>query len=270
MNKKITQFKKDTQFRLMMLGKYKDLILQLVERDVKLKYRRSFLGYLWSILNPLLIMIVMTLVFSAMFKRNIENFPVYLLTGRTCYDFLIASTNAAMRSVTDNAALMKKTYIPKYIFTVSKVTSALVDFFFSLGALLIVIVATRARIYWTYLLIPVVFIQLYVFCMGLGFLLAELHVYFRDIQYIYRAITTAWLYLTPIFYPIDSLPDVLAYAIKAFNPLYCYVTQMRILVREGTLPGPSLFWRGWLWGFLMLFIGVGVFQKHKDNFILYI
>ena len=270
MGKKWAQFKSDTKFRIKMLQKYKDLILQLVERDIKLKYRRSFLGYLWSILNPLLIMIVMTCVFAAMFKRNIENYPVYLLCGRMCYDFLVASTNAAMKSVTGNAALMKKTYIPKYIFTVSKVTSALVDFFFSLGALLIVIIATRTKFHWTYFLIPIVFLQLYVFCMGLGFLLAELHVYFRDIQYIYRAITTAWLYLTPIFYPIEQLPNGLGFAIKVFNPMYCYVTEMRSLILAGTLPEASLFWRGWLWGIAFLIIGVGVFQKHKEKFILYI
>ena len=114
------------KFRIRMFIKYKGLIRELVSRDLKLKYRRSFLGYLWSILNPLLVMIVMTVVFSAMFSRNIENYPVYLLIGRMTFDFMTTSTNQAMNSVTGNAALLKKTYIPKYIFTVAKVTSALV------------------------------------------------------------------------------------------------------------------------------------------------
>ena len=258
------------QFRIKMFRQYQDLIRELVVRDIKLKYRRSFLGYVWSILNPLLIMIVMTVVFSAMFKRNIENYPVYLLIGRMTYDFLTTSTNAAMRSVTGNAALMKKTYIPKYIFTISKVTSSLVDFIFSLGALLLVMIATGAKFHWTMILLPLVFLQVYLFCCGLGFLLAELHVYFRDIQYIYKAITTAWMYLTPIFYPIEQLPKSLALMIKLLNPMYYYVAAFRDLALYGQIPGPRVFWGGWLFAFLMMGIGLFVFQKYKDNFILYI
>ena len=123
------------KFRIRMFQQYRGLIEELVTRDLKLKYRRSFLGYVWSVLNPLLVMTVMTVVFSAMFKQNIENYPVYLLTGRMTFEFFTASTNAAMNSVTGNAALMKKTYIPKYIFTVSKVTSSLVDYVFSLSGM---------------------------------------------------------------------------------------------------------------------------------------
>lgn len=258
------------QYRIKTLIQYKDLIKELVSRDIKLKYRRSFLGYVWSVLNPLLIMIVMTVVFSAMFKRNIENYPVYLLIGRSLYDFMSTSTNGAMRSVTGNASLLKKTYIPKYIFTLSKITSCLVEFIFSLGALLVVMVATGARFHWQILLTPLVIIQLYIFCCGLGFLLAQFHVFFRDIRYIYNAITTAWMYLTPIFYPLEQLPDPLQLLIKAVNPMYYYVAQFRDLVLYGRIPGPRIFWGGWIFAFVMLFIGVWAFQKNKDKFILYI
>ena len=258
------------QYRIKTFIQYKDLIKELVSRDIKLKYRRSFLGYIWSILNPLLIMIVMTVVFSAMFKRNIENYPVYLLCGRMCFDFMTTSTNGAMRSVTGNAALLKKTYIPKYIFTLAKVTSCLVDFIFSLGALLIVMIVTRSSFHPHMLMLPLVIVQLYIFCCGLGFLLADLNVFFRDIQYIYRAITTAWMYLTPLFYPIEQLPGGIQTAIKLFNPMYYYVAQFRDLVLYGRVPGPRIFWGGWIFAFAMLFIGLAVFQKNKDKFILYI
>lgn len=258
------------QYQIRTLIQYKDLIKELVTRDIKLKYRRSFLGYIWSVLNPLLIMIVMTVVFSAMFQRNIENYPVYLLIGRMMYDFMTTSTNGAMRSVTGNAALLKKTYIPKYIFTVSKVTSCLIDFVFSLGALLIVMVATGANFYWQIVLTPLVIVQLYIFCLGLGFLLAQFNVFFRDIQYIYKAMTTAWMYLTPIFYPLEQLPGTIQILIKLLNPMYYYVAQFRDLVLYGRLPGPRIFWGGWIWAFLMLIVGVWAFQKNKDKFILYI
>ncbi len=250
--------------------KYKDLILELVRRDLKLKYRRSFLGYLWSVLNPLLIMIILTLVFSNLFKKQISNFPVYLFTGRMLYDFLKQSTNNAMKSVTGNAALLKKVYMPKYIFTLAKVTSCMVDMVLSMGALIIVMIATRAPFYWTFLLCPIVILQIYIFCCGLGFFLAQMNVFFRDIQYIYSAVLTGWLYLTPIMYPIESLPNYLQFVIKAFNPLYYYVAQFRDLIYSGRLPGPRIFFGGWLIAFLMLVIGVWSFQKTKDKFILYI
>ena len=154
------------KIRVNLFFKYKDLLHQLVIRDIKLKYRRSMLGYLWSILNPLFVMVIMTIVFSTMFKNNIENFPVYLFTGRMLFEFMSTSTKQAMRSVTGNAALIKKTYVPKYIFTLAKVTSCMVDLVFSFGALLIVIIATRARVTWTFLLFPLVIGQIYIFCCG--------------------------------------------------------------------------------------------------------
>ena len=256
--------------RVKTLYQYRDLLGQLVSRDLKLKYRRSFLGYLWSILNPLLVMIVMTIVFSAMFKRNIENYPVYLLIGRTVFDFVTQSTNAAMRSVTGNSALLKKTYVPKYIFTLAKVTSSMVEMVFSLGALFVVMIVTRSHFHWQMILLPLILLQLYIFCCGLGFLLAELNVFFRDIQYIYRAITTAWMYLTPIFYPIENLPPVIGNCIKLFNPLYYYVASFRDVTLYGRLPGPRVFWGGWGIAFAALLLGVWIFQRHKDKFILYI
>ena len=258
------------KYRIKTLFRYKDLIRELVSRDIKLKYRRSVLGYIWSILNPLLVMVVMTVVFSAMFNRNIENYPVYLLTGRMLFEFLTNSTNGAMRSVVGNAALLKKTYVPKYIFTLAKVTSCMVDTIFSLGALFIVMIVTRSPFHWQMILLPLIILQIYIFCCGLGFLLADLNVFFRDIQYIYKAITTVWMYVTPIFYPLEQLPNELQFLIKVFNPLYYYVAQMRDVVLYGQLPGPRIFWGGWLLAFAMLAIGAWAFQKSKDKFILYI
>ena len=256
--------------RIETFWQYKDLMIQLVSRDLKLKYRRSVLGYLWSILNPLFVMIIMTIVFSTMFSRNIENFPVYLFTGKMLYDFLSTSTRQAMGSVVGNASLLKKTYVPKYIFTLSKVSSCMIDFVLSFGALIIVMLATGARFYWTFLLFPLVVVQLYIFCLGLGFFLAELNVFFRDIQYIYNAVMTAWMYMTPIFYPIEQLPYLLQLFIKGCNPLYYYVAQFRDLVYYGQFPGPRVFWGGWAIAFIMFAFGLLMFKRRQDRFILYI
>lgn len=249
---------------------YKPLLQQLVVKDVKLKYRRSFLGYVWSILNPLLVMIIMVLVFENMFRFDIENYPVYLLIGQTVFNFVSEATNQAMWSITGNAALLKKTYVPKYIFTISKVTSSLVNTLFSLGAMLIVFIVCHVKFNWNMLFIPVILLQVYIFSLGLGLLLAQGTVFFRDIQYIYGAFVTAWMYLTPMFYPINQLPFELMWAIKHFNPLYSYITQFRTIVLEGLFPDPRLILYGFVIAFVSLIIGTWVFMKKQDRFILYI
>lgn len=249
---------------------YRPLLEQLVMKDIKLKYRRSFLGYLWSILNPLLIMGIMVLVFSNMFRFDIENYPVYLITGQTVFNFVSEATNHAMWSILGNAALMKKTYVPKYIFTFSKVTSAFVNMVFALGAMLLVFLACHVRFTWNMLFIPVILLQVYIFALGLGLFLAASTVFFRDIQYIYSAFLTAWMYATPLFYPINQLPSKLAWLIKHFNPLYSYIAQFRTVVLEGTLPAGGLILYGFCISCAMMCIGIGVFFKSQDRFILYI
>lgn len=249
---------------------YTDLIKELVSRDLKLKYRRSFLGYLWSILNPLLIMIIMTMVFSQMFNRNIENYAVYLIIGRTLFEFVNNSTSQAMVSIRTNYALIKKVYIPKYVFPLAKVTSGMVDCVFSLGALLIVMIFTKTPLSPYFLLFPFVILQVYVFSCGIGFFLAQGVVFFRDLQYIYKAFTTAWMYLTPIFYPVEQLPEVLQKIVIYVNPLYSYVTQFRTLVLERTMPQPWMVLAGSAWAVVMLIFGMITFKRSQDRFILYI
>ena len=249
---------------------YRHLLWRLVERDVKLKYRRSFLGYVWSILNPLMIMIIMVAVFSIIFRFSIENYTVYLIIGQTIFNFVSESTNQAMWSITGNAALLKKTYVPKYIFTLSKVTSSCVNTLYSLGAMLIVFVVCKVPFNRYMLFIPVIILQLYIFCVGMGMFLSQATVFFRDIQYIYAAFITAWMYLTPIFYPINQLPFELMWGIKHFNPMYSYITQFRTIVLYQTMPDPRLIVYGFAISFAVLVIGTASFMKNQDRFILYI
>lgn len=252
------------------IWQYRDLLKLLVSRDIKLKYRRSVLGYVWSILNPLLIMSVMAVVFSTMFKRNIPHFPVYLFCGQLLFNFMNNCTHQAIHSIVANAPLLKKTYVPRYIFTVSKITSGMVDFVLSLGALLIVMLVTGVRFSMYFFLFPFVVIQLYFFCVGLGLFLAQANVFFRDIQYIYNAITTAWMYLTPIFYDLEFLPEWLQNGIKHYNPMYFYVGQFRDLVWSARMPGWGIIGAGCLAALLAMVIGVWSFSRSKDKFILYI
>lgn len=256
--------------RLYGLYRYQALIRQLVIKDIKLKYRRSFLGYVWSVLNPLLVMIVMYLVFSQMFKVEIKNYPAYLVIGQTLFTFMTEATNQAIYSITGNGMLLKKVYVPKYIFTLSKVTSSLVNLLFSMGAMVIVFFITNVAFSVYMLLIPIVMLELYIFSLGLGLFLAQAAVFFRDIQYIYSVLTTAWMYLTPLFYPMEQLPENMQALIRTFNPMYHYVTQFRTLVLEQTIPDLASVVYGVSLAVLFLVFGTRSFFKSQDRFILYI
>ncbi|MBR1391660.1 MAG: ABC transporter permease [Lachnospiraceae bacterium] len=249
---------------------FRFLIRQLVSKDIKLKYRRSFLGYLWSVLNPLLVMLVLVIVFSSMFRFDIENYPAYLIIGQTLFSYMTESTNQSLTSITGNASLLKKVYVPKYIFTLSKVTSSLVNVLFSLGAMLIVFIVTKVHFSFYMLLIPIVLIELYMFCLGLSLFLAQLSVFFRDIQYIYAVITTAWMYLTPLFYPMESLPEKVQQGVRICNPMYHYIDQFRTLVLEACMPPASTWGYGFGVAFVILVIGTWTFRRSQDRFILYI
>ena len=249
--------------------RYMPLLRELVVRDLKIKYRRSFLGYIWSLLNPLLMMTIMSLVFSYMFRFTIPNYPLYLICGHTLWSFFSESTNVAMTSVIYNGALIRKVYIPKYIFPVSRVFSCFVTMSFSLAAILIVMLVTRVPLTWNLLLFPIPLILLLLFCMGVGMVLSALAVYFRDMLHLYSVVVMAWMYLTPIFYPVSALPEGVAFLIR-FNPMYHYLTFFREVVLYGTFP-PALHWVG-CFGFsaLSLAVGVLVFRKLQRNFILFV
>lgn len=256
--------------RLKGFGRYRDLLKHLVMRDIKLKYRRSVLGYLWSVLDPLFSMIVMTIVFSKMFNRNIENYPIYLFTGQLLFNFMRNSTTQAMHSINANGSLIKKTYVPKYIFTFSKIVSVFVDLLFNMIALVLIMIVTGTTFSWYSLLFPFVLIQLFVFCLGLGLLLAQANVFFKDVQHIYHAILTVWLYLTPMFYPIEALPENVRWGIEHFNPMYFYIKQFRDIFYSSTMPQMEYVMIGSIVAFVMLLLGTGVFCKNQDKFILHI
>jgi ABC-type polysaccharide/polyol phosphate export systems, permease component len=250
--------------------KYRELLFQLVSRDIKIKYRRSFLGYLWSVLNPLLIMLVMTVVFSQLFNIKAPNYPVYFLTGQVMFNFMSEATTLASGSIILNSALIKKTYVPKYIFSMAKVSSSLVNMLFSLGALWLVMAFTGVKITLWFLLFPVVVLELYVFSLGLGLFLAQAMVFFRDVQYLYGVIVTVWMYLTPIIYTVDKIPVWLQNIILYWNPMYYYVAQFRNTMLYGQASEPYLVLGGIGFALVFLAFGLWTFRRNQHKFILYI
>lgn len=256
--------------RLQSFFHYKELLVQLVTRDIKIKYRRSVLGYLWSVLNPLLIMLVMTAVFSTLFNMRAPNYPVYFLSGQVMFNFMSEATTLASSSIVLNASLLKKTYVPKYIFPFAKVSSSLVNMLFSLGALWIVMAITGVKITLWFLLFPIVILELYVFSLGLGLFLAQAMVFFRDVQYLYGVIVTAWMYLTPIIYTVDKVPVWLQNLIMYWNPMYYYVAQFRNTMLNGQASEPYLVLGGIAFALVFLAFGLWSFRRSQHKFILYI
>ncbi|MBO5453546.1 MAG: ABC transporter permease [Clostridia bacterium] len=249
--------------------KYRYLLFDLVIKDLKIKYRRSVLGFAWSILNPLLMMVVITAVFQNVFKSNIENFPVYYLTGYLFFSFLTEATNMSMRSVMGAASLIKKVYIPKYLFPLEKCIFCFVNMLLSFVAVIIVMLVLRVPITPTFFAFPIPMLYLFVFTVGLSLFLAAANVFFRDIEHLYGVFTTAWMYLTPIFYPMEMLPDFMTNVLR-FNPLYHYVLYFRAIVLGNHMPDlhSNLVCMGF--SLIMLIIGIAFFKKKQDKFILYI
>lgn len=255
--------------RLYGFVKYQPLLRELILRDIKVRYRHSFLGMIWTVLNPLLMMIVLSIVFSNMFRMNIENFPVYVLIGQIVFNCNAEATTQSMNSIVWNASLIKKVYIPKYLFPLSNVLSCLVNFAFSFVALILVMLFTRAPFYLTLLTTWIPLLYLVIFAFGLSLILCTFNIFFRDMQHLYSVFTTAWMYLSALFYSIEIVPPALLPVIQA-NPLYQFISFFRQIIMEGTFPDIYTNLTCLLTAVAMLVVGLFTFAKLQDRFILHI
>ena len=250
---------------------FRHLLFLMVKRDFVTRYRRNILGVLWSLLNPLLTMLILTMVFSQIFRFEIPyvNFSVYLLSGQVILGFFSESTNMALSSIVSGAGTIKKVYVPKYIFPVSRVLSGMVNLFFAFIAFLFVVLVTGSNFYWTIFLVPIPILYLLVFSMGVAMFLSAAAVFFRDLAYLYGVFLSLLTFLTPIFYPVSILPTRVFHLIH-LNPMFHYVEYFRALAIYGTIPG--------LWanivciGFALVALCVGIYAKvaHQDKYILYL
>jgi len=249
--------------------RYSFLLAQLVKRDFKTKYRRSILGVLWSLLNPLLIMVVQYLVFSTLFRFDIPNYAVYLLIGIVFFNYMSEATSQAMTCIVQNASLINKVYMPKYIYPFSRVLSTGVNFIFSLIALYLVIISSGMTIRFSHLTLLFDFICLFVFICGISFFLATIMVFFRDTQFLYTIVITIWTYLTPIFYPESILPAHMMIVMK-LNPMYHFIRFARFVILEGGVPDPKAWFYCALFALLSISLGYFIFKKAENKFILYL
>ena len=249
--------------------KYHFLLQQLVARDFKIKYKRSSLGLLWSFFNPLLTMLVQYLVFSTLFQSSIRNFPLYLLSGIVLFGFFNESVASGMESITANASLINKVYVPKLIYPVSKVLSALINLLISFILLLGAMVLSGAPFTKSMLLLPIPISLLILFCLGMTFLLATLNVFFRDMKFLWGVVSLIWRYLTPICYP-DSIIPAFLQPVYRINPLYQYISFIRAILIDGVSPQPVTYLWSAFYAVLALGLGLWVFRRQQDRFIQYL
>ena len=251
--------------------KYSFLLKQLISRDFKVKYKRSVLGVVWSLLYPLLNMAVMALVFSNIFKFSTPgvNYLVYVLSGLVMFNYFSEASNLSMSSVVANFPLINKIYIPKYIFPLSKCLFVGINFLLTLIPLYVVILATGTGINIYHLVLPYAYICLFVFTLGMGLILATISVFLRDMFYIYGIVLTLWTYLTPIMYDISLISPKLQMFFK-LNPMYHYINFIRRIILYNEMPSLFTFGMCALSALIVLFIGLILFKKNQDKFIYYV
>ncbi len=249
--------------------KYEFLLKQLVSRDFKTKYKRSVLGMAWSFLNPLLSMSVQYMVFSTLFKSNTPNYPVYLLSGVIFFNFFSEAVSQGMMSIVGNAALIKKVYMPKYIYPVSKLVSSCINFLLALMPLMLVMIATGTPFRPSLLLLAYDIACLLCFVLGMILLMSTAMTFFQDVQFLWGIAAMMWNYLTPIFYPETIIPARFL-PIYRLNPMYQYITFARTCIIDGISPQPASYFWCLAMGLGVLGLGLWTFRRHQSKFVLYL
>lgn len=245
------------------------LLIVLVKRDISKKYKDSFLGLLWTFFNPLMNMAVMSVIFSTIFKKNIENYPVYMLSGRVFYDFFSKATSEALKSIPGASPIIKKIYVPKYILTFSKVVSNFVTSAISLLALVVVMLVTGAEFSSALLIVPLLFLTFFVFATGVGFMVATADVFFRDMEHIYGILMMIVMYFSAIFYPAEIIPEQFQ-VILWINPMFKFVEAFRAPIYYGVLPDFNTMIYCITTSLIAFVIGAILFKKNQDKFIYYL
>jgi len=249
--------------------RYKELLRNLVTRDIKVRYKRSVLGFLWVMLNPLLMMLILSMVFSELFRVSTINYTAYLLSGIILWNFFSQSTSTAMASLLVNSNLIKKIYIPKVIFPLSVVLSAIVNFLFSIVPLFLILKLTGTPLVGNIYLLPLVIVLVSLFSLGISLIISTLTVFFHDTVYIYEVVLLAWMYMTPIFYPESIVPRKFIF-IFYLNPFYYFVSIFRGVLY---LDVPQFFEKllySAMFSLVVMAAGWLIYSRYKDKVVFYL
>jgi ABC-type polysaccharide/polyol phosphate export permease len=245
---------------------YRNLIQQLVRRDILTRYKRSVLGIAWTLLNPLGMMLVLTLAFSQIFKfATVNGYPAYVLSGLLPWNFFSQATTAAMVNLIWGGGLLHRIYIPRASFAIAAIGTGLVNTILATIPLLLVMLITGVPIRISIIFLPVSLLLLAAFSLGLGLLISTVAAYFPDVSEMYQILLAAWFYLTPIIYPADILPEAYGYWITMLNPMFHLVNLYRIPTYYGRFPTLEELIPSLVISTVMLVIGWWVFSNKSDE-----
>lgn len=243
------------------------LLEEVIKKNFSSKYKESVLGILWSVLNPLLTMILLTIIFSTIFQRSIENYPVYLLSGRCIFSFFTAGTSAAMNSIRGSKTILTKTPAPKFIFVLGGILSEFYNFLISLATLIVVMIVTGAPFNWTMLISFFPVLCLLGMVLGVGLILSIVIMYFNDINHLWSIVVMMLMYASAIFYPMDIIP-IHYRQFLILNPTFWAVDQFRCLFAYGTIPDPLNMFNFFVLSLIVLITGIIVFKKFEKRIIM--
>lgn len=250
--------------------RYRELIWALALRELKVRYKRSVLGFMWALLNPALLMIVMSVVFTRLTPvMNVLHYPVFLLSTLLLYMFFSQSLSYAVDAMVGNAELIKKVAVPKLVFPVAAVLSNVINLLLSLVPLVLLTLVMRHPFYWTWLLIPFPLAALTLLALGATFLFATANVYYRDVSHIIQVLLNAILYLTPILYTVEMFPPKYRWLFW-LNPLTFSLSDFRMFVYYGQLPSMTSLAVSFAVGLLAVAIGFALFRRYQDDFVFYL
>lgn len=245
------------------------LFTELVKRDLKKKYKRTYLGMLWSVLSPLITLLVMHLIFSHFFGGNILHYTIYLFCGNIVFSYFSDAAGGGMSSIVSNSEVFSKINVPKYLFVVSKNVCSLINFALTFLIFLVFCLIDGVAITPMFLTLIFPIICLTVCNVGIGLILSALFVFFKDVQYLWGIFNMLLTYASAIFYSIDGFPSATKHIFFA-NPVYIYIRYFRVVVLEGALP--SLVLHAAALGYALIFLAIGtlVYKKCNDKFLYYV
>ena len=243
------------------------LLEEIIKKDFAAKYKDSVLGILWSVLKPLFIMVLLTIIFSTIFGNQIENYPVYFLSGKCIYDFFTAATSISVTTIKRNKNILKSTSAPKHIFVLGSILSEFMNFIITLIILVFVMIATHAPFHITIPLAIIPLISLLISIIGIGLILSIVCVYYTDVEHLWAVVVSLGMYASALFYPMDIIPEPY-HSLLVLNPLYWIIDQFRLLAVYGTIPN-IIYMINSLWtSTIILVIGLIIFKKYEKKVIM--
>jgi ABC-2 type transport system permease protein len=251
------------------IHQYRELIWALALKDLRVRYKRSALGFLWALLNPLMTMIILTVVFSTVMRIPIDHYAIFLLSVLLPWTFFSQALAYSAEAIVSNGELLKKVYIGKSVFLLAAVIANLINFALSLVPLVLLLLVLRFPFHWTWVYLPVPMLSLIAFTLGCGFFVAAANVFFRDVAHIIQVVLSAWFYASPIIYSLDFLPRKY-YLFFRFNPMVYILNGFRLAIFYGQLPTPQSVAMSLVCGFGSLILGYKIFRRYQESFVYYV